>query len=81
MTTIKTNISLDELGAKPPHAGEGEPAFRRGYQQGAHYVVTALKEGIALEDIERFVEKELGEWRGHPDTPSFPPEILSKGVE
>lgn len=67
--------SFDKLGVEPPHAGEGEAAFRRGYQHGAIYVLRAIEDGVDPSAIEKFIEGELREWRERPNDPAFPPEI------
>lgn len=72
---MKKFTPFDKLGVEPPHAGEGEAAFRRGYQQGAFYVLQAIKEGVTPSVIEKFIEGELREWRDRPNDPAFPPEI------
>lgn len=79
MTSNKTFMSFDDLGVEPPHAGDGEPAFRRGYHHGAIYVVRAIKAGVPVDDLEQFVEGAVREWRNHHTTPSYPPALAKKG--
>lgn len=70
---MKKFMPLSDM--SPPHAGEGEAAFRRGYQHGAIYVLRAIKEGAGLAEVEAFIENDLREWRDRPNDPAFPPEI------
>lgn len=58
--------------AEPPN-GPHEGDYRRGYHQGAHAILEALKEGFTAHQLEAFVGGELREWRSSLATLAFPP--------
>lgn len=71
-TTTTEALHLLDRGS-PPHAGESEPHYRRGYHQGAVYVLEALKSGATVEELHHLVENDLQDWRSSSTTPAFPP--------
>lgn len=72
-TFIKSDDEFLAMFNTEPPSGPYEGDFRRGYHQGAHAILEAIRDGIPIDQLERFIEGELRDWRSSPSSPAFPP--------
>lgn len=66
--------TFDFSDVPPPPFSEEEPHFRRGYHHGVTMMLRAMQNGASIQDLERFINGPVMDWRNGSE-PAYPPEF------